>query len=98
MRLNVLAFIFGTNINNESKDKQQEQQQQQRATRKKTPQKMARKTSFVVLEHVRDRSKFALYGAAAAAAVSAAAATPCKIQDTLSVFVSERNKIQQLML
>lgn len=97
MRLNVLAFIFGTNINNESKDKQQEQQQQQRATRKKTPQKMARKTSFVVLEHVRDRSKFALYGAAAAA-VSAAAATPCKIQDTLSVFVSERNKIQQLML
>lgn len=96
MRLDVLAFIFGTNINNESKDKQQEQQQQQRTTRKKTPQEMARKTSFVVLEHVRDRSKFALYGAVAA--VSAAAATPCKIQDTLSVFVSERNKIQQLML
>lgn len=64
--------------------------------KKKTPQEMARKTSFVVLEHVRDRSKFALYGAVAA--VSAAAATPCKIQDTLSVFVSERNKIQQLML
>lgn len=81
MRLDVLAFIFGTNINNESKDKQQEQQQQQRTTRKKTPQEMARKTSFVVLEHVRDRSKFALYGAVAA--VSAAAATPCKIQDTL---------------
>lgn len=89
-QVGVLAFIFGTNINNESRKTsnkntatnsiEQKPTRKKRRRRRRRHMRVARKTSFIVLEHVRDRSQFAQYGAAVFAA--AASNTLQKTQDT----------------